>query len=163
MKKKYVPIFMIVIMSVLLLAGCQKDEANKENANTSQKIEKEFLQQIFTSDYEERYTNFLKDDDMEAYYKSLTECTTQECLEYLQQNRIPLKYDKEAEDKKVNYNVSDIEVAYDEEGTGTFEVVFEDENNKDETAQKATGQITVENEKVESFFLSNIVSFEVEN
>lgn len=162
MKKKYVPIFMIVIMSVLLLAGCQKDGV-KENANTSLKIEKEFLQQIFTSDYEERYTNFLKDDDMEAYYKSLTECTTQECLEYLQQNRIPLKYDKEAEDKKVNYNVSDIEVAYDEEGTGTFEVVFEDENNKDETAQKATGQITVENEKVESFFLSNIVSFEVEN
>ena len=51
-------------------------------------------------------------------------------------------------------------MAYDEEGTGTFEVVFEDENNKDETAQKATGQITVENEKVDSFFLSNIVSFE---
>lgn len=162
MKKKYVLIFMIVIMSVLLLAGCQND-GFKENANTLLKIEKEFLQQIFTSDYEERYTNFLKNDDMEAYYKSLSECTTQECLEHLQYNRIPLKYDKEAEDKKVNYTVSDIEVAYDEEETGTFEVVFEDENNKDGTAQKATGQITVENEKVDSFFLSNLVSFEVEN
>ena len=160
MKKKYVPISMIIIMSLLLLAGCQKDGANKENANTSQEIEKEFLQQIFISDYEERYTNFLKDEDMEAYYKLLSECTTQECLEYLQKNRIPLKYDKEAEDKQVSYTVSDIEVAYDEEGTGTFEVVFEDENSKDETAQKATGQITIENEKVNSFFLSNIVSFE---
>ena len=100
MKKKYVPIFMIVIMSVLLLAGCQKDEANKENANTSQKIEKEFLQQIFTSDYEERYTNFLKDEDMEAYYKSLSEYTTQECFEYLQQNRIPLNMIKKQKIKK---------------------------------------------------------------
>ena len=162
MTKKYVTISMIIIMSVLLLAGCQKGGV-KENTNTSQKIEKEFLQEIFTSDYEERYTNFLKDEDMEAYYKSLSECTTQECLEYLQQNRIPIKYDKEAEDKKVSYIVSDIEVVYDKEGTGTFEVVFEDENNKDETAQKATGQIMIENEKVTSFFLSNIVSFEVEN
>ena len=63
----------------------------------------------------------------------------------------------------MSYIVSDIEVVYDKEGTGTFEVVFEDENNKDETAQKATGQIMIENEKVNSFFLSNIVSFEVEN
>lgn len=42
-------------------------------------------------------------------------------------------------------------------GTGTFEVLLVDKKNKDEVVQKATGQITVDGKKANTFFLGNIV------
>ena len=151
-------IFLVMLSCIgAFAAGCGE---KKETKDTPQEVGKRFLEQVFTSDYEERYTEFLEDGDIEKYYKTFYEYASQECIEGLKQNRIPAKYDKEAKEEKEFYTVSEIDLKFDETGTGTFEVLLVDKKNKDEVVQKATGQITVDDKKVNSFFLSNIVPCE---
>ena len=134
-------IFLIILSCIgVFVVGCGEKNERKD---TPQEVGERFLEQVFTSDYEERYTEFLKDGDVEKYYKTFYEYASQECIEGLKQNRIPVKYDKEAREEKLFYTVSDIDLKFDENGTGTFEVLLVDKKNKSEVVQKATGQITV--------------------
>lgn len=162
MKKQIKGIKCLIFLTILscigvYAAGCGE---KKETKDTPQEVGERFLEQVFTSDYEERYTEFLEDGDIEKYYKTFYEYASQECIDGLKQNRIPVKYDKEAREEKLFYTVSDIDLKFDETGTGTFEVLLVDKKNKSEVVQKATGQITVDDKKVNTFFLSNMVPCE---
>lgn len=156
----------ILILTTLLLfgvfiIGCTKED---NNADTSQEVGEKFLNQLFTSNYENRYTEFLADKDIDKYYDTFSKYTSQKCLEELERDRIPIKYDKEAQKDNVFLSVSDIKIEFDEKGVGQFEVFLNNQNDNETTIKKATGQITIEDEKKEnkisSFFLSNIVNVE---
>lgn len=130
-----------------------------DEVNTQEKIAEQFLEHIFTSNREKRYTQFLKDENIDEYYESFEVFTSEECIKKLKQNRIPYKYDKEANEKGISYVISNMKVEFDTNETGTFEVLLED-TNKVSKPQKATGQLTLQNEKITDFFLSNIVSYD---
>ena len=155
-KRKYLLFSIAFLGMIVCTISCGK---SIEKENSSQEIAKQFLEQIFTSNYEERYTNFLEDEDLETYYKTFSNCTSQECIEELQQNRIPMKYDKKANEKQVYCVVSDVKVEFDETETGTFEVFLTVDNNESSELKKATGQLKVENGQITNFFLSNIVPY----
>lgn len=158
---KFKGIITVIVLVVLggLLIGC----GEKKTGSTAQEIGEKFLKQLFTADCEKRYTEFLDDEDIDKYYDTFSDYTSQECLDNLKQNRIPMKYDKTAKEEIVFVDVSDIKLEFDETGLGTFEVLLEERENS-AIVQKATGQITVEGGKkgneVTSFFLSNIVQVE---
>ena len=156
--KKIKYLFLIALAGIgISVISCGK---NAQNESSSQEISEQFLEQIFTSNYENRYTEFLEDEDIETYYQAFSNCVSQECIEKLQQNRIPIKYDKEAYEKNISYVVSDIALTFDEIGTGNFEVILIVDNNESSELKKATGQLKVENGKITNFFLSNIVPYE---
>lgn len=149
-------IFSIILLSIsAFYIGCKPKETH-----TSQEIAEQFLKEIFTSNYKNRYVKFLEDENIDKYYKSFSFCASQECIEKLQKNRMPLKYDKEAIEKGISYIVSNIELEFDTSRTGTFEVFLTDESKAETPTQKATGQFTFENGKITDFFLSNIVPYE---
>ena len=64
-------IFLIILSCIgVFVAGCGEKNERKD---TPQEVGERFLEQVFTSDYEERYTEFLKDGDVEKYYKTFYE------------------------------------------------------------------------------------------
>ncbi len=156
-KLKIILILTTLLLFGIFITGCAK-KAN--NVNTSQEVGEKFLNQLFTSNYENRYTEFLADNDIDKYYDTFSKYTSQECLEKLEQDRMPIKYDKEAQKDNVFLSVSDIKIEFDEKGVGQFEVFLNDQNDKETIIKKATGQITKKENKITSFFLSNVVNVE---
>lgn len=132
----------------------------KEKALLPQLFRKVFLKEVFTTDFEKRYTEFQKDNDTEKYYDTFSDCASEACIEAMSGDRMPLKYDKKAEENSAKAKVLEVKCEVDEDGEGEFEVLLGYEKDEDKK-EKATGQITVieedGKEKVDSFFLSNIV------
>ena len=156
MKGKYI-LFMAVGVTILLCSGCKKEEGESFLAKT---VTENFLQEVFTTDFEGRYTEFQKKNDIEKYYDTFADYASKACIEAMSGDRMPLKYDKRAEEKSAQTTVLEVKCEVDEDGEGEFEVLLGYEKDEDKK-EKATGQITViqedGKEKVGSFFLSNIV------
>ena len=156
MKRKRV-FFAAAGLAVLLCAGCKGEE---EKNSSAENAPESFLKEVFTTDYEERYTEFQKDNDTEKYYDTFSDYASKACIEAMSGDRMPLKYDKKAEENSAKAKVLEVKCEVDEDGEGEFEVLLGYEKDEDKK-EKATGQITVieedGKEKVDSFFLSNIV------
>lgn len=156
MKRKRV-FFAAAGLAVLLCAGCKGEE---EKNSSAENAPENFLKEVFTTDYEERYTEFQKDNDTEKYYDTFSDYASKACIEAMSGDRMPLKYDKKAEENSTKAKVLEVKCEVDEDGEGEFEVLLGCEKDEDKK-EKATGQITVieedGKEKVDSFFLSNIV------
>lgn len=156
MKGKQV-FFVAAGVAVLLCAGCKGEEGKSPSAEN---VPESFLKEVFTTDFEERYTEFQKDNDTEKYYDTFSDYASEACIEAMSGDRMPLKYDKKADDESAQTTVSEVKCEVDEDGEGEFEVLLSYENDEAKK-EKATGQITIiqedGKEKVDSFFLSNIV------
>lgn len=156
MKGKRV-LFAAAVIAILLCSGCAQDEGKSSSATT---VPESFLKEVFTTDFEKRYTEFQKDNDTEKYYDTFSDCASEACIEAMSGDRMPLKYDKKAEENSAKAKVLEVKCEVDEDGEGEFEVLLGYEKDEDKK-EKATGQITVTQEdgkeKVDSFFLSNIV------
>ena len=141
----------------IVCSGCAQDEGKSSSATT---VPESFLKEVFTTDFEKRYTEFQKDNDTEKYYDTFSDCASEACIEAMSGDRMPLKYDKKAEENSAKAKVLEVKCEVDEDGEGEFEVLLGYEKDEDKK-EKATGQITVieedGKEKVDSFFLSNIV------
>ena len=163
-KSKPIIVFTFLLLFGIIFVGCTNKE---KSGDTPQKVGENFLKQLFTSDYENRYTEFLVDKDIDKYYDTFSKYTSKTFLEKLEQDRMPIKYDKEAKKDDVFLSVSDVKIEFDENGIGKFEVFLSDQKDKDTILKKATGQITIEEskneKKIDTFFLSNVVKIENEN
>ena len=179
-EKSKVISLLFVLATVTLMSGCGKTENLQAS---SKEIAEQFLNEFFTSDFEGRCSDFLKNVNAELYqdienmnteevnkyydkcydkyYDTFSDCTTQECIETMARNRIPLKYDRIAMEKDMQVKVSDISVELDKEGYAEYEVLLESKKDDETIKGKAVGQITVQDEKslkkVTSFYLGNIV------
>ena len=68
--KKIKYLFLIALAGIgISVISCGK---NAQNESSSQEIAEQFLEQIFTSNYENRYTEFLEDEDIETYYQAFS-------------------------------------------------------------------------------------------
>ncbi len=135
----------IAVLSIALCVGCGYKKAT--DSAEGKKLMTKFCQIFFETDYENRYTDFVKDKDQDKYYKAFEEMATKECLDDMKAGRNPLKYDKLYVSKGISYQPTDIELSKqggeDEvEGSYEFKMVL-----KEKTSGKrisATGQITIE-------------------
>lgn len=140
--KKFMLSILAIFCAALLLIGCAKAKSMKD-----EEIANRFLEQVFSTDYENRYTEFLKDQDVDKYYETFSECVSESCIENLKRNRTPVKYDKAAKAEGILYCVSDIKLKFDDDGTADFELLLADESNKEKDIRKATGQISIIDKK----------------
>lgn len=153
--KKLIFSIITVFCASLFLMGCGKDKSMKD-----EEIANIFLEQVFSTDYENRYTEFLKDQDVDKYYETFSEYVSESCIENLKNNRTPVKYEKEAASEEILYVVSDIKLKFNEDGSADFELLLADKNNTEKDIKKATGQISIIDKKVDRFFLNKIVDIE---
>ena len=92
MKKKLIS---FVIMMCFLFGAC-----TSKNTAIIEKdaIVKEYLTNVFTTDYESRYTNLLNkgmsEENLNKTYKSFETIVTEKCIEDMKNARIPLSYDQ---------------------------------------------------------------------
>lgn len=93
-------IFICLLSGMLLCAsGCRKSTSSETEA-----ITKQFLTLIYTTDENERYTEFVQNIDVsdedsitectEAYYADIKDLVDTEYLNTMTANRIPMKYDE---------------------------------------------------------------------
>ncbi len=94
MKGKRV-LFTAAGIAILLCSGCTEGEGKSSSATT---VPESFLKEVFTTDFEKRYTEFQKDNDTEKYYDTFSDCASEACIEAMSGDRMPLKYDKKAEE-----------------------------------------------------------------
>ncbi len=135
----------ILLVSLVLCAGCGSKKAT--DPAEGKKLMTKFCQVFFETDYENRYTDFVKDKDQKKYYKAFEKMASKECLDDMMASRNPLKYDKKCAEDGLAYQPTDIELSKqggeDEvEGSYEFKMVL-----KEKTSGKrisATGQITIE-------------------
>ena len=135
----------ILLVSLVLCAGCGSKKAI--DPAEGKKLMTKFCQIFFETDYENRYTDFVKDKDQRKYYKAFEEMASKECLDDMMASRNPIKYDKKCAEDGLAYQPTDIELSKqggeDEvEGSYEFKMVL-----KEKTSEKrisATGQITIE-------------------
>ena len=135
----------IALLSLVLCAGCGSKKAI--DPAEGKKLMTKFCQIFFETDYENRYTDFVKDKDQRKYYKAFEEMASKECLDDMMASRNPIKYDKKCAEDGLAYQPTDIELSKqggeDEvEGSYEFKMVL-----KEKTSEKrisATGQITIE-------------------
>ena len=86
----------------MLCSGCAQDEGKSSSATT---VPESFLKEVFTTDFEKRYTEFQKDNDTEKYYDTFSDYASEACIEAMSGDRMPLKYDKKAEENSAKAKV----------------------------------------------------------
>ena len=67
------------------------------------KLMTKFCQIFFETDYENRYTDFVEDQDQKKYYKAFGEMASKKCLDDMMASRNPLKYDKKCVEDGLAY------------------------------------------------------------
>ena len=98
----------IALVSLVLCAGCGSKKAT--DPAEGKKLMTKFCQIFFETDYENRYTDFVKDKDQKKYYKAFEEMASKECLDDMMASRNPLKYDKKCVEDGLAYQPTDIEL-----------------------------------------------------
>ena len=69
----------IALVSLVLCAGCGSKKAT--DPAEGKKLMTKFCQIFFETDYENRYTDFVKDKDQKKYYKAFEEMASKKCAE----------------------------------------------------------------------------------
>lgn len=96
----------IALVSLVLCVGCGSKKAT--DPAEGKKLMTKFCQIFFETDYENRYTDFVKDKDQKKYYKAFEEMASKECLDDMMAGRNPLKYDKKCAEDGLAYQPTDI-------------------------------------------------------
>lgn len=135
----------ILLVSLVLCAGCGSKKAT--DPAEGKKLMTEFCQVFFETDYENRYTDFVKDKDQKKYYKAFEEMASKESLDDMMASRNPLKYDKKCAEDGLAYQPTDIELTKsgdeaDVSGSYEFKMILKEKTSG--TRISAMGQITIE-------------------
>lgn len=142
-----------VLIFCILLNGCGRNNDLSETSTSTEVNSTEsrleiFLTNLFTSNYDNRYSTLKESSDPDAassYYDSLTEYTTDSCRESLASNRIPYKYDKMAFDGKYDVKVKKISLTYnDSQKLYDFEVFLDITGEGDAPFSSISGQLGLE-------------------
>ena len=111
------------------------------------KLMTKFCQIFFETDYENRYTDFVEDQDQKKYYKAFEEMASKKCLDDMMASRNPLKYDKKCVEDGIAYEPADIELtkANDEDdvsGSYEFKLILKEKTSGERI--NVAGQISIE-------------------
>lgn len=111
------------------------------------KLMTKFCQIFFETDYENRYTDFVEDQDQKKYYKAFEEMASKKCLDDMMASRNPLKYDKKCVEDGLAYEPADIELtkANDEDdvsGSYEFKLILKEKTSGERI--NVAGQISIE-------------------
>lgn len=162
MKKSMKAALWLSVLSVMiLLGGCGQKDTKEAN-----KLGEQFLKEIFTSNAGGRYDTFaaadITDDEKlntasAQYYKEMAALVTENLLEELKSNRIPLTYDKNAAEQSVQVTVSNVVLTEKEtEGDFHFTVSLKMVRDGKEDTAECTGTVRTDQtdgeEKVSRFF-----------
>ena len=138
----------IALLSLVLCAGCGSKKA--ADPAEGKKLMTKFCQIFFETDYENRYTDFLKDKDQEKYYKTFEEMVSKECLKDMMAGRNPLKYDKKCAEDGIAYEPADIELTKssdedDVSGSYEFKLILKEKTCGERI--NVAGQISIEDKE----------------
>lgn len=140
-KKILVSIFILVCTA---FAGCGNTAERDEN------ISKQFLEMVYTSNMNQRYDTFVEESAVEAselegiaavYYQGFEELVTEDYLETMKANRIPLSYDKSAAEQGVEVTVSEIVLEEEMKGSYKYSVTLKVEQPEQVIEEIRVGQI----------------------
>ena len=135
----------ITLLSLVLCAGCGSKKAT--DPAEGKKLMTKFCQIFFETDYENRYTDFVKDKDQKKYYTAFEEMASKECLDDMMANRNPLKYDKKCAENGLAYQPTDIELTKsndedDVSGSYEFKMILKEKTSGERI--NVAGQISIE-------------------
>lgn len=135
----------IALLSLVLCAGCGSKKA--ADPAEGKKLMTKFCQIFFETDYENRYTDFVKDKDQDKYYKAFEEMASKECLKDMMAGRNPLKYDKRCAKDGLAYEPADIEITKssdEDDVSGSYELkmILKEKNSGERI--NVVGQISIE-------------------
>ena len=161
LKKKLKFIF-ICLLFVIWVSGCSDNTVNDTEFINS------FLTEVFTLNKDDRYTNFNNtvinsSEDLDAavntYYLNISSFLTDDCLSELKKNRIPLKYDIEAEKEDAEIKSVKISISDHNDDKYTFELSLITTNSDNSfNGKKFSGYIIiVKNDKgflVDDFYVT---------
>lgn len=140
----------ILLLAVLglLLMGCAKEESKEVTDTKKNEIVETFLTEVFTIDKDSRYETLLGivieadfpsvpeetglqeapeevQKAYDAYYKSFEPFATKKCIESMQANRIPMKYDAHISDEGTGAEITDIKYEKVSDNSYSFEVSYD--------------------------------------
>ena len=126
----------ILLVSLVLCAGCGSKKAT--DPAEGKKLMTKFCQIFFETDYENRYTDFVKDFE---------EMASKECLDDMMASRNPLKYDKKCAEDGLAYQPTDIELTKsgdeaDVSGSYEFKMSLKEKTSGERI--NVAGQISIE-------------------
>ncbi len=136
----------VLLICCSILTGCGKE-------SSSSALAEQFLKQVFTSNLEQRYDSFQNVDiaDENAlkeathlYYQDFEAMVTEDCLEKLVANRIPLSYDKAAAESNAEVSVEKISLEALPEGGYEYTVTLKVMTNGESEEASYTGQLQFE-------------------
>ena len=138
-------ICLIAALSLVLCVSCGSKKS--VDVSDAKKLMTEFCQIFFETDYENRYTDFVKDKDQKKYYKAFEEMASKECLDDMMANRNPLKYDKKCAENGLAYQPTDIELTKsndedDVSGSYEFKMILKEKTSGERI--NVAGQISIE-------------------
>lgn len=149
----------LLLLCCFMISGCGKKESDSEE------LAEQFLTTIFSSDLNDRYSNFSNTDisneeemnaAYELYYKDIKDMVSVECLSDLMANRVPLSYDKAADGQKAEVSVKKVTLSQPAEGKYRFTADLEIRQQEAVAETNCTGEIqtTVKEgkEQITSFF-----------
>ena len=135
----------IAVLSLVLFAGCGSKKSVDEA--DGKKLMTKFCRVFFETNYENRYNDFVKNNDHEKYYKAFEEMASKECLDDMMASRNPLKYDKKCAEDGLAYQPTDIELTKsndedDVSGSYEFKMILKEKTSGERI--NVAGQISIE-------------------
>ena len=152
--------FLLGIVLCLGLAGCANTESSEDA-----KVEaaEAFLTEFFTFNKQQRYYTFFEAIDgadgreegadavlekqrqaYEEYYRPFADMATQSCIDQMQANRLPLKYDELVAQEEISAQISAIHCEASNDNAIDFEISFDCEETNEYFQAPVTGRVTIQ-------------------
>lgn len=174
--------FTVPLVLALLAVGCAKnnaqsdaksivlDDVPKETAGSAEAANamdgtgdaQAFLEEFFALDKGQRYSGLQESDllELDAYYQPLASLATEEVIEKLTADRMPVKYDKIVAENETQAAVTDVLITPYEGDSYEYQVSLEVGNAGDRTTGTVSGQISVDEDgKVRHFYIRDNQAF----
>ena len=162
--------FMLILMLPILcvnITGCGMSERNKVTNEKKDEVVETLLNEFFSFNKDERYISFTRltekqensESSRQAYEKSyaaLSKLSTQSCFDNLQQNRLPVQYDKYVVDNEIHVQIDEMEYEEVEENVYEFSVTFKSDNEAFSSPMKGKLVTKIIDEEV---FIDDIIIY----
>ncbi len=140
-KKKRPPVILISLVAILVLLcfgliSCELSKERTDPEEAKMQMMDEFLTEVFQFNNRQRYDKLMASsqaaNDEEAlgqalqeYYQPFLRFVTEDCLNTMQRNRFPSKYDELIVEQGIATRIQDIRYEALDENTYAFEITYE--------------------------------------
>lgn len=166
MRKKAIKFsgFIFAMLLCFIMAGCDNGNTVTVTDEAKTQVVEKFLSEFCTFNKEERYNTFSEaiaeigieqneetsvvaekqQQAYDEYYKSFASLATQNCIDTMQANRLPFKYDSVVFEKDITVEIGDVEYETTGENSYTFEVSFKSSEANEILKSPIKGQLTLQ-------------------